>query len=243
MIALKIEALAAIRDGPDENRLVGAKVITGIALIQLLVEVAANRHEIEHRGREARYLPSLLTRDIANHRQRLQVNLGTHDGRSEAEHAAALKPLECVRENQKIAIAGVAIGRAVAVGMLMRDVVADAGVYRSGNRKTIRGRQDAQRAVGKFAEQDAAADILTQAKRQVAGFTYPIVKLARLAPEAEFAGPNVAVHALRCRPDAGQLIIVDGARAVHREVIDGAALHQIYDVPAHAGADHVSAED
>ena len=75
-----------------------------------------------------------MTSDVADHRERLQVDFRAHDGRPEAEHTTAFEPFHGVRENQEIAIAGVAIGRAVAVGMLMRDVVPDADVDRGGDR-------------------------------------------------------------------------------------------------------------
>src|SRR5258706_5574442 len=119
MLALKIEAFAAVRHGPDQYRLVWAEIIARIALVQLFVKVSMNWPKIEHRGREVRDGSSLLARDIPDHRQRLQVNLGPHNGRSKAEHAAALQPLHSVREDQKVAIAGIAVSRAVAVAMLM----------------------------------------------------------------------------------------------------------------------------
>src|SRR5258708_25794438 len=101
------------------------------------MEVAADGAEIEHCGREIDDHAVMLAGNVADHRQRLEVNLRRHDGRSKAEYAAAFEPLECMGEDQKIAIAGVAIRRAVAVGMLVGNVVPDSGVDRGGNPETI----------------------------------------------------------------------------------------------------------
>src|SRR5260370_24539302 len=83
---------------------------------------------------------------------------------------------------------------------------------------------------------DAAAYILAQTQRQVAGFADIIVDLAGLPPETEFSGADIAVHALGCRADTRQLVIMNGSRSIHREVIDVSALHQIDDVAGHPPA-------
>ena len=39
----------------------------------------------------------------------------------------------------------------------------------------------------------------------------------------------------------GKFVVVDRAGAVHGDVVDETALHQVDDVPVHAGAEHVRA--
>ena len=73
------------------------------------------------------------------------------------------------------------------------------------------------------------------------GLGDPVVQLAGLAPQSELAGADVARHALGGGADARQFVIVNRAGAVHGDVIDEAALHQIDDVAVHAGAQHVRA--
>ena len=94
------------------------------------MDIAADRHQIEDRGGEVADRAALLMRDVAAHGQRLQVDLRRHDRRAEAEHHAAFQPLHRAREDQEIAIAGRAQRRAVAIRMLVQDVVADARMHR-----------------------------------------------------------------------------------------------------------------
>src|SRR5262249_26746935 len=113
MLAMKIVALAAVGDGADEDCLVRAEVITGVGLRQFLPEIAMDRDEIEDGSSEVRDAPALLSRDVAHHRQCFQINLRTHDRRTEAQYAAAVEPLHGVREYEEIAIAGIAVRRSV----------------------------------------------------------------------------------------------------------------------------------
>ena len=90
------------------------------------MDIAVDGHQVEHRRGEVADLAALLMRHVARHGQRLQINFGRHDGRAETEQHAAFQALDGAREDQKIAIAGRAEGRAIAIGMLVQDVVADA---------------------------------------------------------------------------------------------------------------------
>ena len=87
---------------------------------------------------------------------------------------------------------------------------------------------------------DAPADVLAQAQVLRGGLANPLVQFAGFRPQAELAGADVAVHALGGGTDAGQFVVVYGARAVHRDVVDGAAFQQVDDVPVDAAAQHVS---
>ena len=49
--------------------------------------------------------------------------------------------------------------------------------------------------------------------------------------QTEFAGLDVARHALGRCADQRQLVVVDGARSVHRNVGDPAAANQVDHVP------------
>src|SRR5437016_9765479 len=119
MIAREVEALAAIGNGADQNCLMRAEVIAGVGLRQLLPVVALYRDQIENGGGEAANGAALLRGHVARHRQSLEVNLRAHDGASEIEQYPSLQPLYSAGENQKIAVAGRACGRPVAVGMFV----------------------------------------------------------------------------------------------------------------------------
>ena len=69
----------------------------------------------------------------------------------------------------------------------------------------------------------------------------PVVQLARLAPQSEFARAYVAIDALGGGANAREFVVVNGAGAVHGDVIDQAAFHQIDDVPVDARAQHMRA--
>ncbi len=142
---------------------------------------------------------------------------------------------------RKSRVAGRSQRRAVAVGVLVDDVVADARVYRGRHAAPVRRGKERKLAVREIAGFDAAADVLAQPQLLRRRLPDPFVQLAGFAPEPELAGADVAVHALGGGADAGQFVIVDGARAVEGQVIDPAVLHQIDDVPAHPRAQHVRA--
>src|SRR4051794_28012626 len=138
MLAPEVEAFAAVGDGAHEHRLVRPEVVAGIGLGKLPAMIALYGYEIEDGGSEAADRAALLQRHISRHGEGFQVDFGTHDGRTEVEKRASLQALDCAREDQEIAITGRAQRRAVAVGMLVYDVVADAGVHRHGHTRAIR---------------------------------------------------------------------------------------------------------
>src|SRR5712691_7905457 len=91
VIALDVKALAAVGDRADQDRLPGAIVVARIGLRRLLVNVTVQWNEIEHAGREAAYLAAFLPGHVASHRQRLEINFRSHDGRAEVERDAAFE--------------------------------------------------------------------------------------------------------------------------------------------------------
>ena len=129
MIAAEIEAGAAIGHRAHQQRLVRAEIVAGIGLGKLVVNIALDRRQIENGSREVADGAAFLVRHIARHGQRFQINFRRHDGRAEAQHHAAFQALDGAREDQEIAIAGRAERRAIAIGMFVQDVVADAHVH------------------------------------------------------------------------------------------------------------------
>jgi hypothetical protein len=91
--------------------------------------------------------------------------------------------------------------------------------------------------------QNAPAGVFTKSEREPFRFRRPIVELASFAPQAEFSGADVSPDAFGGCANTGQLEIVNRARAVHRDVIDEAALHQIDYVPVDAGSNNVPTDD
>ena len=77
---------------------------------------------------------------------------------------AVLQALDGARKNQKIAITGRPHGRAVAVGMLVQNIVADAHVHGHRHVRAPRRRQHAQVAMRKIAFRDPPADIFAEAQ-------------------------------------------------------------------------------
>src|SRR5260370_42686620 len=237
MLAAEIEALAAIGDGADQHGLVGAEIVAGIALGQFLAMVSQNGHEVEDSGGEMADGAAFLVGDVARHGQRLQVDLWPEDGGREVEQHAPFKALHGAREDQEIAIAGRAEGRAVAVGVLVDDVIADARMYGHWDAGTPCGGEDGEVAMRVVARVDAAADVLPKPERFGGGLADPIVEFAGLAPQTELAGSNVAIDAFGGGAETGHFVIVNGAGAIHGDVIDEAALHEIDDVAGGAASE------
>jgi hypothetical protein len=76
-------------------------------------------------------------RDIARHRQRLEINLGAHDLRADVQQRAPLQARDAFGVNEKIGVRGLAERRAIAVGVLVDNVVADADVRRHWHAQSI----------------------------------------------------------------------------------------------------------
>ena len=100
------------------------------------------------------------------------------------------------------------------------------------NGGAVGGGEDGEVAVRVIAGVDAAAHVFAEAERFGGCLADPIVQLA---------GADVAVYAFRGGAEAGQFVIVDGAGAVHGDVVDEAALQQIDDVAVDAGTQDVRA--
>src|SRR6185312_771176 len=243
MLALKIIAFTAVRNCAHEHRLVRAKIVTRIGLLQLMPEIALDRPNIEDSRGEFADGPAMLMRDVPRHRQRFQVNLRTHDGRAEAKNQAAFERLHRVREDKKVPVTRVSECGAIAVRMLVDDVVTDTGVDRGRNGKPVRGSKDAEIAMWKIAIENTTANVLSEAKVERACLRHPVVNFARLIPQSELPIADVARHAFRRGADPRKLIFVDCAGAIHRDMANETALHQIDNVAVDSGSNQVRAED
>src|SRR5207253_11469357 len=85
VVALDVEALATVADGANQDRLEGPVVIAGVVSRRLGMVVLGHVEQVEDRGGEARDRAAFLVGDVANHRQRLQVDLPPHHSTAEAE--------------------------------------------------------------------------------------------------------------------------------------------------------------
>src|SRR5262249_25611373 len=107
----------------------GTKIILRVGLRSLFACLVGQRNEIEHGGRKMRDGAPFLMGHIARHGQSLQVNFGPHDRGAEIEQYAPFEAGDALREDQEIAVAGGADGRAVSVRVLVDDVVTDTYVH------------------------------------------------------------------------------------------------------------------
>src|SRR5258708_16278950 len=105
----------------------------------------------------------------------------------------------------------------------------------------MRGGQNTEVPVRKFAFENPPSNVFAQTEFQLASLRYPIVQLAGLPPQSKFAGANIPLHAFGGGADAGEFVVVNGARAVHRNVIDESTLHQVDDMAVDSRADNVTA--
>ncbi len=169
----------------------------------------------------------LLVGDVAAHRQRLEINFRRHDRRAEVQQYAAFEGADALGEDEEVVIAGSAQGCAVAIGVLMQDVVADAHVNGDRHAEPGRCRQNAHRLVRKIAGEDHPPERFADAHALVSAGADDIVHDAGFVPQTELAGLNVMGHALGRRADQCELPVVDRSRAVHRDVADQTPLHEI----------------
>src|SRR6266852_2398123 len=103
--------------------------------------------------------------------------------------------------------------------------------------------QDTEVPVREFAFKNPPPNVFSQTKFQMRGLRYPIVQLTGFPPQSKLAGANIALHAFGSGADAGELVVVNRARAVHGNVIDEATLHQVDDMAIDARTDDVTAYD
>ena len=140
-------------------------------------------------------LAALSAGDVANHRERLEIDFRTHDRGTEVEHHAPFEPFHRFGEDQEVSVACFAQRSAVAVGMFVNDVVADPDVRGYRDAELIGGSEDADVGVRIGVGQDAAAAILAQPQTEPGRFLDPLVKVSGLVPQSELAAANVARHA------------------------------------------------
>lgn len=218
MIAAEVKRFAPIRHRPDQDCFPRPVIILRIVLRRLLVKVAADGDQIESGGSEMADLATLLPRDVAGHRKRLQVNLGAHNRRAVVEDRAAFQVFDRLREYQKVSVRAGPERRAVAVGVLVDDVVTEADVNGYGNSQTVPGGEDTQILVREIAFCNGLPDRFAHSESFAVSLGHDVVDLRRLFPETELADLDVPGHAFGRFADPGQFVIVDRPRAIHGEV-------------------------
>ena len=67
MVTAEVKAFSPIRHGPDQDRLVGSEIVSGVTLRQFTVDVTLNWDKVKDRSREVRdRVPSLMSH-VASH--------------------------------------------------------------------------------------------------------------------------------------------------------------------------------
>src|SRR3974377_902803 len=102
--------------------------------------------------------------------------------------------------------------------MFMNDVLTDRDVHGHRHTELIPGRENADVAVRKVFLGDCPSDRLPQPDSVAESGGGCIVDSAGLTPEAEFTRANVPGNTFAGPADQGQLVIVDRAGAVQRNV-------------------------
>ena len=67
------------------------------------------------------------------------------------------------------------------------------------------------------------------------------VQFAGFTPQSEFAAANISRDTLGGGSNSRQFIVVNRARAVHRDVIDPSALNQVDNMPVYSSSQHMRA--
>ena len=201
MIALDIEALAAIGYSADQNGLVRPIVVACIGLGSFGGQVVTQRDQVEHCGRELRDGPAFLPGHVADHRERLEVDLRAHHGRAVVEVHAALQLRHGVREHEEVVVGRPPERLRVAVRVLVDDVLPDADVNGHWDAEAISRRADAHIPMGQLLALDIAPESLAQADIVTGSLSHHVVDLAGLGPHTEPAGLDIRGNALACRAD------------------------------------------
>ena len=128
MRTLDVVADAPIGDGTNQNRFPGAVIILRVTLGGLFFGVPLDFDQVERRRGKVRDLAAFLMGDVPRHGQRLQVNLRACDRRADVQENPAFELRDGLREDEKVGEAGGPQCGAVAVGMGMNNVAADADV-------------------------------------------------------------------------------------------------------------------
>lgn len=106
-----------------------------------------------------------------------------------------------LRVDEEIVVGRLPHRRAVAVGVLVDDVVAHADMHRAGHAEVVPHAQHALFAVGELLLPDVAADGLAPAESVPDALLDDVVEPSRLGPQAELAHADVFGYAPRrsCR--------------------------------------------
>ncbi len=121
-------------------------------------------------------------------------------------------------EDQKVTVAGGAQRLAVAIRVLVDNVVANPHMHGSRDRMSICRGQDADLLVWEIAACRASSHIFTQSERKFRRFANCVIQATGFAPKAEFAAADVTRHAFRGGADARQFVIVNRPRAIHGDM-------------------------
>lgn len=210
--------------------------LVGCAIFPVIRKV----HQVEDGCGEVADLLALLMRDVASHRQGLEVNFRAGDCRANVEEHAAFEILDGAGENQEIGVAGLTKGSTIAVGMGVDDVGPDGDVAGAGNAFAIAGSGDGKVTMREAFFLDGSADCFTEALIATGRFADDVVESARFFPEAKLAFLDVFGNVFRSAADQGKLEVVDEARAVGGEVGDEATLDQVDEVTGEAELDGVA---
>ncbi len=186
-------------------------------------------------------LAALLSGDIPHHGKGLEINLRRHDGAAEVHDRAILQPLQNVRKDEEIRVAGGADGGAVAIWVFVDDVVPDADVDGEGYSVSEGGGKYADIAVWEIAFFDGATDGLAVPGIPRDGFGGQIVQASGFLPESESSVADISGHAFGGLADEGELEVVNGARAIGGQAGNPALSHQVDEIALHARTQYVGA--
>src|SRR5580700_9413954 len=125
MIALDVKTLATVSNGTDKNGLPRTIVIARVGLRRFGANIAIERNQIEDSCCESPNLSAFLMRHVSGHRQRFEINFGSHHGRPKIQSHAAFEPRDGLSQDQEVAIARQSKRGPVAVCVLMNNVIAN----------------------------------------------------------------------------------------------------------------------
>ena len=241
MMPLEVKTLAAVGDGAYQDGLPWPVIVMRLDLGKRGVIVGRKVQQIENRGGEMPDGAAFLVRDISGHGQGLEVNFRSHYRGAEVEQHAAFKRFHGFREDQKIAVRGFAEHCAVAIRVLVDDVIADADMDCGGNAQPPGGSIKAHVTMRKSALLNGAADCATHAEPVACAGPERVVNPTGLLPQPELSFLNIPPHILRRFANQGHLEIVNRARAVSGKVRDYVPLHELDDEARATLLDHMRA--
>ena len=158
---------------------------------------------------------------------------------AEAHHDTPFQIFDRLGVDQEIAIAGLTVRGAIAVRMLVSDVVPYAHMQSHRYIQIVGVRQDADIPVLEAFRVNPASEVLAQPETEAGGIDRPVVQDSGLVPQSELSRADIAGDALGSSPDPRELEVVDRSRAVHRDMREDAAPQQVDHLARHAGLDHV----